>query len=389
MKKIVLLLCLLLPIVHIQADIQTNVLGGIFNLTGNQASLDVPCYNGFKLAFDALAYSQNTILSHLKINVANGKTDQDIIEQTAKNLYQIPHLSVIIGLSDTDMARSVAREARKSKRIFITPGVTSPLLTTEYPTYTFLVAFGDNAQAAAAAEYAIKTLNITTCAVLYDADMDYTRLIGEYFIESFMHYGGNILLKRTFAHLQPDIQDAIEQIKNSQSAMIYLAAGPEHVKALIKKIRAADIQMPIFGGDSYDLPAYSQEDNNIYYTTHAFIDRTSDDPQVVKFIDDYKKKYGVDPHNAFAALGFDACNLLTTVIQKIDSYNLEDLLKELNTIQDFKGLTGDISYSNRNHVPQKPVTIVSVMRGQELQAARFLPDYIPPAIPKNETQHSN
>jgi branched-chain amino acid transport system substrate-binding protein len=350
--------------------------GVIYNLTGAQASLDKPALKGFNLAFDQLQISQNPILRDLKHAVNDGKSNPKILEEEAQRLFQIPELIAVIGINDDDMAHAVAIQARRAKKVFITSGATSPLLTEEFPTYTFLVAFGDNAQAAAVAEYAAKTLNLKSGFVLYNIDAEYTRLLAEYFSASFPKNGGMIVGSETFSDQTTDLSSQIRKIQEMSPQMIYLAAEPEQITPLIDQIRSAGITTPIFGGDSFDTPLLADHLSEVYYSCHVLLSPNSSDPEVLNFIKEYREKYGVAPESSFAALGYDACNLFAAALAQADSPSSEELVKSLNRIN-FQGVTGEIRYVHGIHTPRKPVTIVLLQEGKKKEVAKFIPHHVP------------
>lgn len=378
MKKLFALCFLFLGTLYVNAEVPNVTVGAIYNLTGAQASIDNPALNGFNLAFDQVLRSPDPLLNQLKKIVIDGKTDPVVILQEAVRAYQMKDLIALIGIDDDDMARSVSREARKAQKPFISSGATSPLLIEDYPLYTFLVAFGDNAQAAAVAEYATETLHFKTCFVLYNLDMQYARLIAKFFLESFPKNGGTVVEIENFTDKTVDLSEQIKKIKEHNPDMIYLAGGPYLINTLLEKIREAGITTPIFGGDGYDTPLLSNQLTGIYYSCHVLLDHHSHDPAVVNFMKEYLEKYGSDPTSSFAALGYDACNLFASALVQAQSSQPDALVKSLNQIK-FKGVTGEISYVDGNHVPRKPVTIVSLNNGKKVEVARFIPKNVPPA----------
>ncbi len=95
----------------------------------------------------------------------------------------------LIGFSDTDMVLAAASIAAKNKRVFLTSGATSPELPRQVPQYLFLACFGDNVQAAAGAEWAVKTLKARTAVVLYKQTSTYAKLLHGYFQTRFKQTG--------------------------------------------------------------------------------------------------------------------------------------------------------------------------------------------------------
>ena len=104
----------------------------------------------------------------VKLVLVDGETKPKVIAREAARLFkQEPALAGLIGFSDTDMVLAAAPIAAKNKRVFLTSGATSPKLPREVARYLFLACFGDNVQAAAGAEWAVKTLKARSAVVLY------------------------------------------------------------------------------------------------------------------------------------------------------------------------------------------------------------------------------
>jgi ABC-type branched-subunit amino acid transport system substrate-binding protein len=127
----------------------------------------------------------------------DGQTNEAAVRRAAASLVA-SGVSAIVGLSDTDQVLAAAPIAARAGVPFVTSGATSPRLTTQVPDWLFLACFGDNTQAAASAQYATDRLGARTAAVLYDKDMDYTRLLAKYFARSLRAQGGRVVVSADY-----------------------------------------------------------------------------------------------------------------------------------------------------------------------------------------------
>ena len=168
-------------------------IGAIYNLTGGQAALDSPSLDGARLAVDRINARGGLLGRRVELLERDGQTNEEDVSRAAASLVA-SGCSAIIGLSDTDQVLAAAPIAARAGVPFVTSGATSPLLPAEVPNWLFLACFGDNAQAAAGAQYATEQLGARTTAVLYDRDLDYTRLLARYFERSFRAQGGSVLV---------------------------------------------------------------------------------------------------------------------------------------------------------------------------------------------------
>jgi branched-chain amino acid transport system substrate-binding protein len=167
-------------------------IGAIYNLTGAQASLDVPSTNGAMLAIKEINAAGGLLGRPVELVLYDGKTDAATISNAATKLTESDQVIAMLGFSDSDQTLAAAPIAAKAGVVFVTSGATSPKLPEQVPDYLYMACFGDNVQAAAGAEYAHNTLGAKTAYLLIDKDMEYTLLLGKYFKERFTELGGNV-----------------------------------------------------------------------------------------------------------------------------------------------------------------------------------------------------
>jgi branched-chain amino acid transport system substrate-binding protein len=353
------------------------VIGALYNLTGGQQDLDVPSSRGAKLAVDAANKNGGVLGRPVKLILVDGQTKPGVIaRETVKLLAQNPAPAGLIGLSDTDMVLAAARIAAVHSHVFVTSGATSPKLPHDVPRYLFLACFGDNVQAAAGAEFAVKTLKARTAVVLYKRDSTYAKLLHGYFETRFTQLGGKVLALRGYTSA-----DVKAQVKGLPKAdLVYLAAQPDDVASAVAALRGAGVGVPILGGDGLDIgAAWGQvaQANKVYFTTHAYLGADNPDPRVQAFRNLFAAAYPDKQPDAFSALGYDTARLLLAAIKSAGSTRPEAVRKALAATHDFAGVTGTISYRGDSRIPAKSVTVMSVMGGRQAFVATVLPENVP------------
>ena len=172
-------------------------IGAIYNLTGDQSSLDAPSLDGARLAVDRINANGGLMGRRVELLERDGQTNEADVQRAAANLVA-SGCSAIIGLSDTDQVLAAAPIAASAGVPFVTSGATSPRLTKQVPNWLFLACFGDNAQAAASAQFATDQLGARTAAIIYGKDLEYTRLLAKYFERSFRAQGGKVVATTDF-----------------------------------------------------------------------------------------------------------------------------------------------------------------------------------------------
>lgn len=353
------------------------VVGAVYDLTGSQAPLDGPSARGARLAAEEVNRNGGVLGRPVDLVVVDGESEPDVVyTRTAELLRQHPTSAGLVGLSDTNMVLAAAPVAAADERVFVTSGATSPLLPAQVPQWLFLACYGDNVQAAAAAEWIFTTRGARTAAIAYSTTNDYTRLLQRYFATRFEQLGGRIV---STVGYDPATVDAATLAALAPADVIFLSAQPDDAIAVTSLLRGAGVTTPILGGDAFDTSAWAAHPSlgDVYFTTHAYLGADSTDARVLAFRALYLGAYPNSEPDAFTALGYDATQLLLDAIERAGSDDPQDVRTALAATKDFPGVTGDISYAPGDRIPRKSVTILAIDGGAE----RFVTSLVPQSVP--------
>jgi branched-chain amino acid transport system substrate-binding protein len=357
-------------------------IGGGFALTGDESSLDLPAANGAKLAAKEINAAGGVLGRPIDLIVRDSQYKMDVTSQIAKQFVEEDKVIGVVGFTDTDSVLAAGPTIQKAGLPFITAGATSPKIPSQVGDMMFLACFGDNVQAAAGAELAAQKFG-KNAYLLWDKGVEYTTLLGGYFKSRFTDLGGKIVLEDSYDDKATDFSAQIAKVKalSPQPDFYYVAAMPYNVGTVVKQFRDAGITGPIVGGDGYDDPSWVQAagaaSNNVFFTTHALNDATAGTDAYKKFFEAYKKEYGHDPENAFAALGYDALYLMVDAIKRAGSTDPQAIKKALESTKNFPGITGSITLTADAHVPQKGVTVIELKDGKYTLGAEVVPQKVP------------
>lgn len=357
-------------------------IAGGFDLTGGESSLDRPAANGAKLAVKEINAAGGVLGRPLDLIIRDADYNMSVTAQIARQFVEEDKVIGGIGFSDTNSMLVAGPIFQRAGLPFIAVGATSPKIPGQIGDMIYLACFGDNAQAAAGAEYAAKSFG-KNAYLLVDTSTDYTVLLANYFNKSFGELGGKIVLEDSYSDNSTDVSEQIAKLKSlpNQPDFYYIAAMPYNVASIIKQFRDAGLTGPVVGGDGYDIPGITSIDgnatNNIFFSTHALMDNKTGSEDIRAFIAAYNKEYGHNPENAFAALGYDAARLMADAIKRADSTDPEAIRQAIQGTLDFPGITGTISYPNGTHVPQKSITIIAIKDGRYTLGAEIIPENVP------------
>lgn len=347
----------------------------LLDLQGAQASIGRPAMNGFVLGLQQVNKTGNVYLSAL----IDTQSDPEVTRSAANGIAS--RVKLAAGFTDNDSVLIAGPVFHRAHVPFLSIGATDPTLPVAIGDSIFLVPFGDNTQAAAAAEFGLGAFG-NSVAILWDSTSQYTRTLPRYFRTRFEELGGAVSLDVSYDG-GCDLTPLAEQVIAQQPQFVYLAGLPDCIGNVVASLRAAGVSQPVVGGDGLDTPRLLQPEpvNDVWFTTHAWLSEETGTPEAKAFIADYREAYGTEPPDAFAALGYDAARLMHNVFERVDNSSHRAIVESLETTRGFEGVTGTISYNADSHVPLKTVWVIAVQNGQQSLARAFIPDSVPPPMP--------
>jgi branched-chain amino acid transport system substrate-binding protein len=244
----------------------------------------------------------------------------------------------------------------------------------------FMAPFGDDAQSFAIAEYAFNTLKLRSVWILTDQAYDFTLTLTKFFKQRWTQLGGQVALEDIYRSGDTDYSAQITRLRarRPQPDALFVSAIPNEAGLIVKQLREAGINAAVLSGDGFDTPLVVTVPgpnlaDNVYFSTHAYVQPDSPKPAVKKFVEAYRKEYGRLPENAFAALGYDTLRLIADAIRRAGSTDRAKIRAALAATKGFQAVTGTISYDAGKRVPKKSVTIIRVVKGKLRFAAEVTP----------------
>jgi ABC-type branched-subunit amino acid transport system substrate-binding protein len=137
---------------------------------------------------------------------------------------------------------------------------------------------------------------------------------------------------------------------------------PQDQAAFVQDLHSLGYQAMVFGNDetnaddTYSKLAGDLADGTISATLTSGLHPS---PELQAFRDEYKKKFNVES-TPFAETSYDSIMMLAQVITNAKSTKPADLQKEFNNTSGFKGITGDLGFTEQAHITITPDQITLV-----------------------------
>lgn len=347
------------------------MIGGALSLTGVQAPLDEPGFRGAQVAVDYLNESGGLLGKKVKFINIDGKSDPVTVGNVAVQLID-EGAQLMVAPCDFDFGGPASREAQSAGIVGISTCASDPLFSSwSLGDKQFTLSMWNTTMGAVAAEYAFKERGWKTAYVVTDQFIAYTKSLSKYFIAHFKALGGKILLEDTYTNGDNDFSAQLSRLQalKEKPDVIFISSYGSDIGVIVRTLREVGYNAPVMGGDSYDDPALHETlgkklGNDVYFVTHTWMGKEAH-PDMPKFIDAYKKKFGKDPDTSFVATGWDTIMLMAEAVKIAGTTDGAAVAKVLETNQ-FKLLTGDLAYKNaaEGHAPDKAAVLVSLTGGK-------------------------
>ncbi len=352
-------------------------IGGNFELTGGVANYGKQAVNGIQLAIKQANASGGVLGKQIKLVLADNKSEAAEATNAITKLITQDKVVAIFGPATSSNTIATLQVSQDNKIPVITPTGTSEKITVDNGKtrpYAFRSCFIDPLQGTIMANFASNTLKVKTAAIYIDSSSDYSKGLAQSFTEVFTKNGGKILGQEAFLQKDQDFKSTLTKIKAMNPDVVFLPAYYEEVGKIVKQAREMGMTMPFLGTDGWDDAkvveiAGAAPLNNTFFSSHYSSQDT--DPNVVKFIEAYKKEYNQEP-SVFSALGYDAGLLLIDALKRANSTDPEKIREALEQTKNLQLSTGMMTI-DANHNPIKSAVVLEMKDGKQLFKEKITP----------------
>src|SRR5215813_1143610 len=337
-------------------------IGVFMSTTGTTANFGISSVNGIKLATDEINAAGGINGKQVELLVQDDRSDPSEAATIVTKFVTQDQVHAVIGEVASSRSIAAAPIAQNAKIPMLTPSSTNPEVTKKGD-FIFRSCFIDPYQGAAIAQFAAKTLGAKSAAIMVDRKNDYSTGLEKVINETFTKLGGKMVATQSYQEGDQDFNAQLTSLKGANPEVIFVPGYYNDVGLIAKQARDKGITVPLVGGDGWDSEQLYKIGgtalNGSYFTNHYSPYDT--DPKVVKFVNDYKAKYGPTP-DALAATAYDAANIMFDAIKRSKSLSGTDIRDALAATNAFPGVTGTVTF-NANRDAVKPIVMIEIKDG--------------------------
>ena len=213
------------------------------------------------------------------------------------------------------------------------------------------------------ARWAVKDLGKKKLATIY-INNDWGVDANKYFSQEARQLGAEMVAEEAFVPGEKDFTAILTKVKRLKPDLIYLPTFYADAAAILnqaKRMRFQPVVMAnssLFSQKTIELGGKAVE--GIIIPANYF--GADPRPAAKEFTREYQAHYGAVP-NQFAALAYDAANLMIAALHKAGVEDRSKVRYALESLQGFQGATGSISYAS-SHDPEKELVRITIKNGE-------------------------
>ena len=387
MKKIISLLVLVLVASGLAAcsskeegAAETIKIGVNLELTGDVSVYGIPERYAIELATEEINAAGGIDGKLVELFVYDNAYDQAKAVQNTEKLIE-DGVVAILGPATSGMTLASAPLAKDSEIVVFTPSGTSSAVTMDgklVNNWVFRACFIDEFQGQVLANFASNDLLAKKAIIMINGGSEYSKELARVFEEKFTSNGGSVVQKATYADADTDYKASLTSIAAEDFDVLFIADYAKNAGLIIGQARStAGLEtVNVIGPDGFEdakfneLAGGAQNVNNVFFSTH--FSTLSDDQKVADFVTNYsaftKKTYGKEElPNTFSTLAYDAAYMLFKAIDDADSTDPKAIRDALESLKNFNGVTGNISF-DEFHNAVKPAFLIELSNGTPIKA---------------------
>ncbi|HET6232180.1 MAG TPA: ABC transporter substrate-binding protein [Longimicrobiaceae bacterium] len=341
---------------------------------------------GMEMAVDEVNASGGIHGRHLRILREDDGESVDEGSLVAQRLSKDPDVVAVIGHLQSYVTVPAAAVYDLAGIPLVSPAATDPELTGRGYRRVFRATFTDARVGRGMADYAAAH-GYRRVAIFYVRN-PYGRGLANAFEERAAELQMEIAARQSYDPNADASQRGTEQIvadwKGLNLDAVFIAGEAPQGPLFVAELRRQGIRAPILGGDALGIPdALRVGGSAVEGTVVASAFHAGDvRPEVRRFVDAFRKRYGVQP-DVGAALGYDAVGVLAQAMRRTPTPTPEHIAAALRSTHAWQGVTGPFTFDDHGDLVDKPVRkmVAHAGRWEYLDESHGIPGAAPAAVP--------
>ena len=358
------------------------VIGAAVSKTGLLSFTDTPALAAAEVAIDDINKAGGVDGRKLRLISADTKSKRETSPQVALELID-QGAEILLVTCDFDYGSPAALAAQSKNIVSMSLCAGEPRFGPEgIGPLAFSAGVATNGEGAAGAQFASDELDAGSAYLLEDPTIVYDKYWLAAFEDTFKEIGGEIAGKDTFENTDPSIGSQITRIRglSQEPDVIATCTYPPGGASAVKQIRAAGIDAPIISCVAMDGDYWTEAVPNLndFYATAYGSLKGDDENEDANKIYEALTKVGDPPATSHYLEGYTSIELVAEGVEKAGTTDGPELGKALEGFKGVPVTLGEITFTERYHVPQdREVAINEIVDGKSQYLMRLKSDFVP------------
>ena len=331
-------------------------------LTGDWAEYGNDFKRAVTMVFDRVNRMGGIRGKEVKIVVADSRGDPKESVLIAEKFVADPEIIAEIGDFSSSSCMAASPVYQKAGMVQLSP-TSSHMDFTKKGDFMFRVVATQGYEGPYNARWAVKDLNKKRIATIY-INNDWGVDANKYFTAEARKLGAEIVSEEAFVPGEKDFNAILSKLKRLNPDLIYLPTFYADAAAILNQARRLRFKPVVLANSSLfsqkTIELGGQAVEGIMIPANYF--GADPRPAAREFTREYKALYGTEP-NQFAALAYDAANLMVAALHKAGVENRAAVREALISLKGFQGATGSVSYANSRD-PEKELVRITIKDGE-------------------------
>ncbi|HEY9072863.1 MAG TPA: ABC transporter substrate-binding protein [Desulfobaccales bacterium] len=329
----------------------------------------IPARRGVEMAVNEVNKAGGINGRQVELIVENEKDSPAEAVNAVKKLIEVDKVVAIIGPMTSGDMMAAGKIANDAKVVDISPTATTPALS-GYGAYLYRGCSRIDKQAEVLTDYVAENWKPKTVAIFYSNE-PYGKGCAGIFSKFFEKRGIKVVDTESFNRGTRDFKAELTKIKGANPDMLFIPGYTPETAPAAAQARQMGMNQKILGVYGDMNPGYIKLAGKAAegHVIGGEYDENYNTPKNQAFKKTYEElvKKNNDPYNImFAALHYDAAGLLLEGMKK-NGPTSEGIKKYLDTVKDFDGVTGKLSFNQTHDVTRagsKGIYVLEVKNGK-------------------------
>ncbi|MFD3260394.1 ABC transporter substrate-binding protein [Paenibacillus lentus] len=320
-------------------------------ISGTQAQYGQAFKNGAELAAAQINEAGGIDGKQVEIVVQDDKGDSNEAVNVANKFVSDKNILAVVGHFNSSATLATAPVYNKNKIVEISPSSSAPGVT-DAGEYTFRVITTDAFQADYLADWS-KELGYSKVALIYEQS-DFCLGLLDVYQKSAPDNNIEVVAAEAYNPGDKDFSTILTKIKDKQPEAIFIGGFYNEAALISQQAKKLNLSVDFIGVDSLYSEALLELGGESVegFKLIGFFYPDGDNEEAAKFAADYEAAYSSKP-DTYAAYSYVAASVVIKAIKEKGA-DRESIKTYLETLKDYKGATGVLSFDENGDVETIP-----------------------------------